>query len=114
LKVLFTNFTEQVSIMRRLTVPSLPPQLGFPGLPIGYNSGACFVKNITIMIDATRFIRMMIISDATTWSITYSRQLELSITLLDNISSTGITHDDHCVTIQTFLQYFPQVPIIHI
>ncbi len=64
---------------------------------------------------------MMIISDATTWSITYSRQLELSITLRDNISSTGTTisstgttHDDRCVTIQTFLQYFPQVPIIHI
>jgi hypothetical protein len=99
LKVLFTNFTEQVSIMRRSTVPSLPPQLGFPGLlPIACNSGACFVKNIAIIIDATRVIRMMIITDATIWSITYIRQLELSITLLDSISSTGITH--HCVTIK--------------
>jgi hypothetical protein len=32
LKILFTLFTKQATLMRRSTVPSLPFQLGFPGL----------------------------------------------------------------------------------
>ncbi len=31
MKILFTFFTEQATLMRRQNVPSLPPQLEFPG-----------------------------------------------------------------------------------
>jgi len=38
------------------------------------NSGQNY-KNITIVNDTSRAIRMTIISDASTWSVTYSHQL---------------------------------------
>ncbi len=34
MKILFRCFTKQATLLRRSTVPSLPPQLVFPGLPI--------------------------------------------------------------------------------
>jgi hypothetical protein len=44
---------------------------------------------------------MMIISDAKIWS--SIMLLELSITLLESIYSTGVTHDDYHMTIKMFL-----------
>ncbi len=53
---------------------------------------ACFIKEITIVNEASRVIRIIIVSDVTAWSSV--TLLELPITLLENIYSTGVTHDN--------------------
>jgi hypothetical protein len=53
-------------------------------------------------------------SDATIWSITLelsSTVLEASFTLIYNVYSTGITYDDHKLTIVIHLQYRPLEPV---
>ncbi len=55
---------------------------------------------------------MLIINDATGWSLT----LELSIMLLENTYSTGITYDDRKIFIvhATTIIYAKQIPVISV
>ena len=50
-----------------------------------------------------------VVSIVATPTIVILMTLEVSFLLLENFYSTGITHDDHHITIVNYLQYRPQL-----
>jgi len=66
---------------------------------------ACFYKNTIIVNDTSIVVRMTIVNDDTTWSHLQSSiiLIESSITHLENIYSTSVTHDNHHRKIKIFL-----------
>ncbi len=61
-----------------------------------------YFKQVTIANDPSRVIRMMIVSDASAWSVTYGHQL--SNMHLENTHSTGVTHGNCHVMIKIFIK----------
>jgi hypothetical protein len=78
----------------------------FKTVPVlSINISGLYYKKFAIVNDTSGVIRLTNVSDATTWSVTIRLTLtllELSITLLENIYGTLVTHDNHTI-IKIFL-----------
>jgi hypothetical protein len=61
--------------------------------------------------DDSRVVRITL-QYVTSTTIIILTTLEVSFMLLDNVYSTGITHDDRHMTIVIYIKYRPQGPIL--